>query len=67
VRLVIVAVLGLFTGLMTGLVLSEIIGIIGYLVTGDAIGIRFLPIYLGAAFAGLAPFVDRRRASRFAR
>lgn len=66
-RLVIVAVLGLFTGLMTGLVLSEIIGIIGYLVTGDAIGIRFLPIYLGAAFAGLAPFVDRRRASRFAR
>ena len=43
-----------------GLMLSEIIGIVGYLVFDSAVGIKFLPIYLAILFAVVAPAVDAR-------
>jgi hypothetical protein len=43
-----------------GLMLSEIIGIVGYLVFDSAVGIKFLPIYLAITFAVVAPIVDMR-------
>jgi Family of unknown function (DUF5957) len=50
-----------------GLMLSEIIGIVGYLVFDSAVGIKFLPIYLAILSAVVAPAVDarfRRRSER---
>lgn len=43
-----------------GLMLFEIIGIVGYLVFDSAVGIKFLPIYLAILFAVVAPIVDMR-------
>jgi len=43
-----------------GLMLSEIIGIVGYLAFDSAVGIKFLPIYLAILFAVVAPIVDMR-------
>jgi len=43
-----------------GLMLSEIIGIVGYMVFDSAVGIKFLPIYLAILFAVVAPAVDAR-------
>jgi len=50
-----VIVLALIGGLLAGLLLSEIIGIIGMLVFGIAAGIKFLPVYLAIAGAVAAP------------
>ena len=58
-RTVAVTVVGLVTGLVTGILLSEFIGIVGYLAFDRLVGIRFLPVILGAVFAAAAPFVDR--------
>jgi hypothetical protein len=46
VRTVIVPLLGFAWGVMAGLVLSEVVGIVGFLLFDRAVGIRFLPIYL---------------------
>jgi hypothetical protein len=52
---------GLIGGVVAGLMLSEIIGIVGYLVFDSAVGIKFLPIYLAIVFAVVAPAaVDAR-------
>jgi putative tricarboxylic transport membrane protein len=64
-RSVALITLGLVGGFFVGIVLSEIIGVIGYLAFGRAVGIKFLALYLAAACAILAPIVDtasRRRA-----
>jgi multisubunit Na+/H+ antiporter MnhE subunit len=53
-------VVGLITGFLAGLVLSEIIGIAGFVLTRRAIGIKYLPIYLAIAFAVAAPVVRAR-------
>jgi predicted lipid-binding transport protein (Tim44 family) len=55
-----VTVLAVVGGLVAGLVLSEIIGIIGMLVFGTAAGIKFLPVYLALACAIAAPVLYRR-------
>lgn len=55
-----VTVLAVVGGLVAGLVLSEIIGIIGMLVFGTAAGIKFLPVYLALACAVTAPVLYRR-------
>jgi hypothetical protein len=63
----VVTVLAVACGLVAGLVLSEIIGIIGMLVFGTAAGIKFLPVYLALACAVAAPVLClrfRRRSSR---
>jgi predicted lipid-binding transport protein (Tim44 family) len=51
---------GLIGGVVGGLMLSEIIGIVGYLMFDSAVGIKFLPIYLAILFAVVAPAVDAR-------
>ena len=57
-------VLAVVGGLVAGLVLSEIIGIIGMLVFGTAAGIKFLPAYLALAGAIAAPVLYRRSRHR---
>ena len=54
------ALLGLIGGVIAGVALSEIIGIVGYLVFDSAVGIKFLPIYLAIIFAVVALVVDAR-------
>lgn len=51
--------IGLIGGVVAGLMLSEIISIVGYLMFDSAVGIKFLPIYLAILFA-VAPAVDAR-------
>jgi len=54
------ALLGLIGGVIAGVALSEIIGIVGYLVFDSAVGIKFLPIYPAILFAVVALVVDAR-------
>jgi uncharacterized protein YacL len=60
----VVTVLAVVGGLVAGLVLSEIIGIIGMLVFGTPAGIKFLPVYLALACAVAAPVLYRRSRRR---
>jgi Family of unknown function (DUF5957) len=55
-----VTVLAIVGGLLAGLVLSEIIGIVGMLVFGAAAGFKFLPAYLAIACGIAAPLLYRR-------
>jgi len=57
-------VLAIIGGLLAGLMLSEIIGIIGMLAFGAAAGIKFLPVYLAIAAAIAAPVLYRRSRHR---
>jgi hypothetical protein len=50
---------GLIGGVVAGPMMSEIIGLVGYLMCNSAVGIKFLPIYLAILFA-VAPAVDAR-------
>jgi hypothetical protein len=50
----------LVAGLVAGVVLSEVIGIIGFLLFHDAVGIKYLPIYLAIAGAVAVAVVDTR-------
>jgi hypothetical protein len=59
-----VTVLAMLGGLVAGLVLSEIIGIVGMLGFGTAIGFKFLPVYLAIACAVAAPLLYRRSRRR---
>jgi len=59
-----VVVLAVVGGLAAGLVLSEIIGIIGILGFGTAAGVKFLPVYLAIACAVAAPLLYRRSRPR---
>ena len=60
IRTMVAALLGLIGGVIAGVALSEIIGIVGYLVFDSAVGIKFLPIYLAILFAVVALVVDAR-------
>ncbi len=57
-RTVLVAVLALTAGFVAGIVLSEIIGIIGFLLFSRDVGIRYLPILLAVVCAGAAHRVE---------
>lgn len=59
-RTLTVTAIALIVGLLAGFVLSEVIGIIGFLLFDRFVGIRFLPILLALALAVTAPIVDRR-------
>lgn len=57
--------LALVCGFIGGIFLSEVIGIVGYLVFHRVMGIKFLPVYLAAASAIavlVASLLARRRA-----
>lgn len=58
---VIIPIGAAISGFVLGLVLSEVIGIVGFLATGEAMGIRYLPILLAALAAILAIMVQLRR------
>jgi membrane protein implicated in regulation of membrane protease activity len=59
-----VIALAIVGGLVAGLVLSEIIGIVGMLVFGTPIGFKFLPVYLAAACAVAVTLLYRRSRRR---
>ena len=59
-----VAVLAIVGALIAGLVLSEIIGIVGMLAFGTAVGFKFLPVYLAIACAVAVPLLYRRSRRR---
>ena len=59
-RTLTVTATALIVGLLAGFVLSEVIGIIGFLLFDRFVGIRFLPVLLAIACAVAAPIVDRR-------
>jgi hypothetical protein len=59
-----VTVLAIVGGLVAGLVLSEIIGIVGMLAFDTAIGFKFLPVYLAIGSAVAAPLLYRRSRRR---
>lgn len=63
-RTLAVTIIALVAGLVGGLVLSEIIGIIGVLVFDRFVGIRFLALILAAGCAVAAPILDRRLRAR---
>jgi hypothetical protein len=50
-------------GFVVGIVLSEIIRIVGFVLTRHAVGIKYLPIYLAIVFA-VAAVMRARLASR---
>lgn len=44
--------LSMIGGFLLGILLSEVIAILGYLVLGKAVGIKFLPVILALVAAG---------------
>lgn len=57
-----VIVLGaLAIGIVAGFALSELIGLIGYLATGEAIGVKYLPVILPIVCAAVALLIAGRR------
>jgi Kef-type K+ transport system membrane component KefB len=62
-RTVIVTVLALIGGFLAGIVLSEIIGVVGLLVFEDVVGVRFLPV-VTALVAAVATVIVTLRARR---
>ena len=59
-RILILTLLAVLAGFFSGIVTSEIIGIIGVLGFGRAVGIKYLPFYLAILFAILANLADAR-------
>jgi hypothetical protein len=67
-RILLINVLAVVAGFVIGIKLSEIIGIIGVLGFGRAVGIKYLPIYLAIASAILVNLQDavaRRKSKGF--
>jgi putative Ca2+/H+ antiporter (TMEM165/GDT1 family) len=59
-----VTLIALAIGFIVGMALSEAIGIVGFIQSHRAIGIKYLPVYIAIAFAAIANLVDmfaRRR------
>lgn len=52
--------LGLLGGFFAGIIVSQVIGIVGVLIFQQPWGIKFLPIYTAAAGAVLAPWMAGR-------
>ena len=62
-RTVITTVLALIGGLFAGIVVSEIIGIVGFLLFDSIVGFRFLPV-ISAVVAAAAAVIANRRVRR---
>jgi Family of unknown function (DUF5957) len=61
VKTIAITVLALIGGFLAGIVLSEIIGIIGYFLFDSLIGFKLLPFVSALVAAGTAVVVARRR------
>ncbi len=57
-RMLVVAVLALIGKFVVGIVLSELVAIIGFLLFDRAVGLRFLPICSAPGCAGAAPMMN---------
>jgi hypothetical protein len=66
-RTVTVTMLALVGGFLAGIVLSEIIGIVGFLLFDSVVGFKFLPVVSAVAAAVLAVVVNLRARCRAAR
>ena len=51
-RTLFLLLLSMIGGFLLGILLSEIIGILGYLVLGKAVGMKFLPVILALVATG---------------
>ena len=58
-----IPILAAIGGFVLGIMLSEWIGIIGFLVTGEVMGIRYLPIFLAVMAVMIAILIQLRRAN----
>ncbi|SCL30327.1 hypothetical protein GA0074694_5661 [Micromonospora inyonensis] len=65
-RTLVAVLIGLVAGFFAGLVVDQIIGVVGLLTSGDPGGFRFLPVVLAAVGAVVAVVVDRQRQHRSA-
>lgn len=63
-RNILITVLALIIGFLIGITLSEVIGIVGVLGFGRAVGIKYLPVYTAIISAILANLVDRSLRNR---
>jgi hypothetical protein len=63
-RAVVVAVVALIGGFLAGIVLSEVIGVVGLLVFEDVVGIKFLPVVTALVAAAAAVAVNLRAQRR---
>jgi hypothetical protein len=63
-RAVVVAVVALIGGFLAGIVLSEVIGVVGLLVFEDVVGIKFLPVVTALVAAAAAVVVNLRAQRR---
>jgi hypothetical protein len=63
-RAVVVSVIALIGGFLAGIVLSEVIGVVGLLVFEDVVGIKFLPVVTALVAAAAAVVVSLRAQRR---
>lgn len=56
----ILTVLTLIIGFVIGMMLSEVIGVVGVLGFGRVVGIKYLPVYTAIALAIIANLIDAR-------
>ncbi len=66
-RIFVITILALIAGFVIGMVLSEVIGIVGFLKYHQAVGIKYLPVYTAIALAvivNLADFFAQRNSKR---
>jgi putative Ca2+/H+ antiporter (TMEM165/GDT1 family) len=66
-RIFVITMLTLIAGFVIGMVLSEVIGIVGFILYHRAVGIKYLPIYTAIVLAVIVNLVDffaRRNSKR---
>ncbi|XTZ15586.1 DUF5957 family protein [Micromonospora echinospora] len=61
-RTLVAVLIGLVAGFFTGLVIDQVVGVVGLLTSGDPGGFRFLPVVLAVLGAVVAVLVARRTA-----
>lgn len=60
-RIFVAIVINLVEGFIAGIVLSDVIGIVGFTLFDRLVGIKFLPFYCAVVCAIVVPIVDQRR------
>ena len=63
-RIVVAIALGLIGGFFAGIMLSQLIGIVGFLLFDQVTGIKFLALYTAVGGAIVAPILATRRQQR---
>lgn len=63
-RTLVAVLIGLVAGFFAGIVVDQIIGVIGLLTSDEPGGFRFLPVVLAVVGAVVAVLIDRQRQRR---